>query len=70
MAKINLSRMDVHALIDLRKQVEDTLVSQRSTLEKQLAALGGLYRIAWRWKGCPRWAGKHVEREEGRAEIS
>ena len=33
--------MDVHALIDLRKQVEDTLVSQRSTLEKQLAALGG-----------------------------
>lgn len=41
MAKINLSRMDVHALIDLRKQVEDTLVSQRSTLEKQLAALGG-----------------------------
>ena len=41
MAKINLSRMDVHALIDLRKQIEDTLVSQRSTLEKQLAALGG-----------------------------
>jgi geranylgeranyl pyrophosphate synthase len=40
-AKINLSRMDVQALIDLRKQVEDTLVSQRSTLEKQLAALGG-----------------------------
>jgi DNA-binding protein H-NS len=33
--------MDVHALIDLRKQVEDTLVSQRSTLERQLAALGG-----------------------------
>jgi DNA-binding protein H-NS len=32
--------MDVHALIDLRKQVEDTLVSQRSTLERQLAALG------------------------------
>ena len=41
MAKINLSRMDVHALIDLRKQIEDTLVSQRSTLERQLAALGG-----------------------------
>ena len=41
MAKINLSRMDVQALIDLRKQVEGTLVSQRSTLEKQLAALGG-----------------------------
>ena len=41
MAKINLSRMDVQALIDLRKQVEDALVSQRSTLERQLAALGG-----------------------------
>lgn len=41
MAKPNLSGMDVHALIDLRKQVEDTLVSQRSTLERQLAALGG-----------------------------
>ena len=41
MAKINLSRMDVQALIDLRKQVEDTLVSQRTTLERQLAALGG-----------------------------
>ena len=41
MAKINLSRMDVQALINLRKQVEDTLVSQRSTLERQLAALGG-----------------------------
>ncbi len=41
MAKINLSRMDVQALFDLRKQVEDTLVSQRSTLEKQLAALAG-----------------------------
>ena len=41
MAKFNLSGMDVHALIDLRKQVEDTLVSQRSTLERQLAALGG-----------------------------
>src|SRR4051812_14165524 len=40
-AKINLSRMDVQALIDLRKQVEETLVSQRSTLERQLAALGG-----------------------------
>ena len=40
MAKINLSRMDVQALIDLRKQIEHTLVSQRSTLERQLAALG------------------------------
>ena len=41
MAKINLSRMDVQALIDLREQIEDTLVSQRATLERQLEALGG-----------------------------
>ena len=42
MAKIepNLG-MDFHALIDLRKQVERALFAQRTTLEKQLAALGG-----------------------------
>jgi hypothetical protein len=40
-AKINLSRMDVQALIDLREQVEGALVSQRATLERQLQALGG-----------------------------
>ena len=43
MAKLNLSRMDVQALIDLRKQVEDALISQHSTLERQLAALGGSF---------------------------
>ena len=32
--------MDVQALLDLRKQIEDTLVSQRTKLEKQLEALG------------------------------
>jgi DNA-binding protein H-NS len=32
--------MDVQALIDLRKQIEDTLVSQRTKLERQLEALG------------------------------
>ena len=40
MAKVNLSRMDVQALLDLRKQIEDTLVSQRTKLERQLAAMG------------------------------
>ena len=69
MAKINLSRMDVQALIDLRKQVEDTLISQRSTLERQLAALGGSIALHW-WQGCARWAWKRVEGEEGCAEIS
>src|SRR4051794_22017308 len=41
MAKINLSRMDFESLVNLRKQVEDALVSHRSTLEEQLASLGG-----------------------------
>src|SRR4051812_19108549 len=41
MAKINLSRMDFETLVNLRKRVEDALVSHRSTLEKQLASLGG-----------------------------
>ena len=41
MAKINLSRMDFASLITLRKQVENALSERRTTLEKQLAALGG-----------------------------
>jgi hypothetical protein len=41
MAKINLSRMDFESLVNLRKEVDDALVSHRSTLEKQLASLGG-----------------------------
>jgi DNA-binding protein H-NS len=40
-AKINLSRMNVQALIDLREQIEDALVSQRAILERQLKVLGG-----------------------------
>jgi hypothetical protein len=40
-AKINLSRMDFASLITLRKQVENALSERRTTLEKQLAALGG-----------------------------
>ena len=39
-AKINLSRMDFASLITLRKQVENALSERRTTLEKQLAALG------------------------------
>jgi DNA-binding protein H-NS len=41
MAKINLSRMDFDALVELRKRVEDALLSQRGILEKQLERLGG-----------------------------
>ena len=69
MAKINLSRMDVQALIDLRKQIEDTLVSQRSRLERQLAALGRARSPRLGWQGCPWWARERAEREKGSAEI-
>ena len=41
MAKPNLSRMDFDSLVKLREEVENALVSRRSTLERQLAALGG-----------------------------
>lgn len=33
--------MDFDSLVKLREEVENALVSQRSTLERQLAALGG-----------------------------
>ena len=41
MAKPNLSRMDFGSLVKLREEVENALISHRSTLERQLAALGG-----------------------------
>jgi DNA-binding protein H-NS len=41
MAKINLSGMNVEALMSLRKQVDERLVELRTELEKQLAALDG-----------------------------
>jgi DNA-binding protein H-NS len=41
MAKPNLSRMDFDSLVKLREEVENALISHRSTLERQLAALGG-----------------------------
>jgi DNA-binding protein H-NS len=49
-AKVNLSRMDVQALLDLRKQIEDTLLSQRTKLEKQLEALGSFIASVGRSK--------------------
>jgi hypothetical protein len=46
-AKVNLSRMDVQALMDLRKQIEETLVSQRTKLEKQVGGVRKFYRLGW-----------------------
>ena len=41
MAKINLSGMNVEALMDLRKRVDKRLLERRAELEKELAALDG-----------------------------
>ena len=40
MPKVNLSRMTVEALMDLRKRVEARLVEHRAQLEKQLERMG------------------------------
>ena len=37
----NLSGMTVQALMDLREQVDETLLKRRAELEKQLARMGG-----------------------------
>jgi DNA-binding protein H-NS len=39
--KQNLAGLDFQELMDLREQVEDALSGYRSTLEKQLASIGG-----------------------------
>jgi DNA-binding protein H-NS len=41
MAKINLSGMNVEALLNLRTQIDERLTELRTELEKQLAALTG-----------------------------
>jgi DNA-binding protein H-NS len=41
MPKVNLSGMNVEALMDLRKRAEATLVERRAVIEKQLALLDG-----------------------------
>ena len=40
MPNVNLSRMSVEALMDLRRRVDETLHQRRAELQKQLAALG------------------------------
>jgi DNA-binding protein H-NS len=40
MAKLNLSRMTVEALMDLRERVDETLHKRRAELEKQLERMG------------------------------
>ena len=40
MPKVNLSGMNVEALMDLRSRVDETLVKRRAELETQLARMG------------------------------
>ena len=40
MPKVNLSGMNVEALMDLREQIDETLVKRRAELETQLARMG------------------------------
>ena len=40
MPKVNLSGMSVEALMDLREQIDETLVERRAELETQLARMG------------------------------
>jgi DNA-binding protein H-NS len=36
MAQVNLSRMDIQSLMDLRKRVDELLLARRSQIQKQL----------------------------------
>ena len=40
MAKVNISRMSVEALMDLRKRVDQMLLERRAEIEKQLERVG------------------------------
>ena len=42
MAKLNLSRMDVESLANLRKQVDELLLKRRADIEAQLGTLAAL----------------------------
>jgi DNA-binding protein H-NS len=42
MPKVNLSRMTVEALMDLREQVDETLLKRRAELQQQLARIAVL----------------------------
>ena len=67
--KQNLAGMDFASLVNLRTQVESALSGHRTTLEKQLAALGGSI-ASLGGKIARSAARKRIEGEEGAAEVS
>src|SRR4029077_2380648 len=42
MPKVNLSGMSFEALVDLRTQIDETLLKRRAEIEKQLARMGAV----------------------------
>ena len=51
MPKVNLSRMNVEALMDLRKRVDETLLKRRAELQNQLARMGKAIALVGRRGG-------------------
>jgi len=51
MAKLNLSRMSVEGLMDLRERVDEALNERRAELQQQLAALGVTRVVVRRGRG-------------------
>jgi DNA-binding protein H-NS len=60
MAKVNISRMDVQSLLNLRTQVDEALADRRTQLERQLRELGGGGEGGGRRRGPSPLAGKRV----------
>jgi len=60
MANVNLSRMTVEALMDLRKRVDETLLKRRAELEKQLARMGKPIAVVGRGGGRSVLKGRKV----------
>ena len=48
MANVNLSRMTVEALMDLRRRVEETLLEHRAQLQKQLERMEAIAVVGGR----------------------
>jgi DNA-binding protein H-NS len=54
MPKVNLSRMTVEALMDLRKRIDEMLHERRAELQKQLERMGAIAVVGRRGGGALR----------------
>ena len=60
MPNVNLSRMTVEALMDLRQRLDETLVKRRAELETQLARMGKAIAVVGRRGGRSVLRGRKV----------